>query len=1437
MEKWYGSEEIVGFTERCFVQKLKKLILMSSVILLMFLLFSGRVWAFSGGDGSSETPYQISTPEQLDDVRNYLGSHFILINDIDLTTYLSEGGGGYNENGWIPIGTSGTPFTGTFDGNNHIITGLFIDRPSTGYVGLFSLLDDTAIISNLGLKDVNITGDFLVGAFAGGSYGSISNSFATGNVTGTSNNVGGLVGASMGQISNSYAICNVDGTGTVGGLVGYNNGGSIIYCYSVGIVTVDEGSDLGGLTGNTYINASTFYNVSTNGIATNNSGQTFHSGTPKTTTEMVQQSTFEDVSWDFTSVWSIKEGASYPYLQGSSYTPTPPAPESVTMSPAALDFTYGDSISETLSATIAPNDAVQTVLWSTSDSNVAAVNENGQVTPVGVGEATISAVSTSTVGTRTGQAIVIVNKKELTIDGYFFVGDKEYDGTTNTAIGYNELTLVGVEEGDDVTLNPAVAFSDRNTGYKTVILTEDTFLSGADKDNYILSLAGAPTANAYINQKTMTIGGTFTVNDKIYDGTTDATIDTNNLTLEGLITGDEVTLNPRVAFADENIGTGKSVSFEYPSLTGAQSNNYILSSFGAPTATADIAPKELTVGSATAADKIYDGTTEAVITGATLNDVVDGDAVSLENHTAGVFAQADVDTNIQVSTSMTLTGTDAGNYTLAQPTLAADIATKELTVSAISENKTYDGSAEATITGAVLNGVITGDDVTLANQTTGTFAQSDAGTNINVSIVMTLSGTDADNYTLTQPTLTADITPKELTIGGSFTVSDKVYDDTTDAAIAINNLTLDGVVGVDDVTLNAVVAFSDENAGTGKDVGFTGTSSLTGEKKDNYTLSLTGAPTATANITAKEVTVSASAENKIYDGSAEATITGAVLNGVITGDDLTLANQTMGTFAQSDAGTNINVSTVMTLSGTDAGNYTLTQPTLTANITPKELTIGGSFTISDKVFDGTTNAAIDIDNLTLDGIVGVDDVTLNAVAAFADENIGADKAVSLTADSALNGTDKDNYILTLVGAPTTMADIIESSSDGSNSSSRRRSSSETSVQSSTDAQNVIIAPVPEDEAGVASTEIDFETLDSTLEKAFVDDEGKKNIEIEIPSLKDADAYEFTLPTAYLSSDDADVRFNIKTNIAEINLTGNMIEEVTISSEKVSLTIAQADLSKVDEETRDRIGDRPVIKLSLELDGEPYVWNNEDAPVTVSIPYTPTEEEMDNNEHITVWYVDGSGNVIEVPSGRYNPETKMVTFTTTHFSDYAVVYVKKTFDDLGTVSWAKKSIDVLASKGILRGISDTEYAPQENMTRGDYLYFLIRTLNANAKIKGNFDDISSDAYYYKEIAVAKKLGITNGTGNNKFNPDASITRQDMMALTERVLRMLNRLEGQGTASDLNKFADKSLVASDAAGSIATLGKQELINGDGEGINPLGNNTRAEAAVFLYRIYNK
>ncbi|HCS75375.1 MAG TPA: cellulosome anchor protein, partial [Clostridiales bacterium] len=143
----------------------------------------------------------------------------------------------------------------------------------------------------------------------------------------------------------------------------------------------------------------------------------------------------------------------------------------------------------------------------------------------------------------------------------------------------------------------------------------------------------------------------------------------------------------------------------------------------------------------------------------------------------------------------------------------------------------------------------------------------------------------------------------------------------------------------------------------------------------------------------------------------------------------------------------------------------------------------------------------------------------------------------------------------------------------------------------------------------------------------------------------------------------------------------------------------------------------------------------------------------------------------------------------------------------------------------------------NITRADYLLLLIRTFGLTADVSSNFDDVEPGTHYYDAVGIAKELGVTNGIGNNKFAPRENISRQDMMVLTARALEKFKELNLTSDITILNKFSDKNEIAGYAEESLATLVKESLIIGSNNMLFPKDNTTRAEAAVFLYRIFNQ
>jgi len=239
---------------------------------------------------------------------------------------------------------------------------------------------------------------------------------------------------------------------------------------------------------------------------------------------------------------------------------------------------------------------------------------------------------------------------------------------------------------------------------------------------------------------------------------------------------------------------------------------------------------------------------------------------------------------------------------------------------------------------------------------------------------------------------------------------------------------------------------------------------------------------------------------------------------------------------------------------------------------------------------------------------------------------------------------------------------------------------------------------------------------------------------------------------------------------------------------------------------------------------------------VSIPYSPSEEELADPEHIVVWYIDSTGKPVSIPNGKYNPATGMVTFRTTHFSKYAVAFVKKSFNDIDNYPWAKKAIEVMASKGIISGNTDGGYDPGKPITRADFIKPLVNTLELKAEVKSNFENVKQTDYFYKEVGIAKQLGIASGTGNNMFKPNDPITRQDMMVLLERAIKIAKKLHFRNSDGQLDRFKDYSDISQYALDSVSNVISIGLIQGSGGYIKPKDNTTRAEVAVVIYKLYN-
>ncbi len=229
---------------------------MKKLYTILFLMVSVQLSAqFSGGSGTPSDPYQIANKADLDTLSSnsaYWDKHFVQTADIIFTSADFQPGGDFynNGNGFIPIGNDVKKFSGSYDGQGHVIDSLYINRPSEDYVGFFGYVSTIDTITGLGLLNVTITGHSYVGGFCGhltSLYNNVivNNCYVTGIVNGTSGLIGGFCGKLFAHITQCYTNCTVlGGANYVGGFCG-SNLSNITECYSEGTVIVSNNGNIG----------------------------------------------------------------------------------------------------------------------------------------------------------------------------------------------------------------------------------------------------------------------------------------------------------------------------------------------------------------------------------------------------------------------------------------------------------------------------------------------------------------------------------------------------------------------------------------------------------------------------------------------------------------------------------------------------------------------------------------------------------------------------------------------------------------------------------------------------------------------------------------------------------------------------------------------------------------------------------------------------------------------------------------------------------------------------------------------------------------------------------------------------------------------------------------------------------------------------------------
>ena len=752
------------------------------------------------------------------------------------------------------------------------------------------------------------------------------------------------------------------------------------------------------------------------------------------------------------------------------------------------------------------------------------------------------------------------------------------------------------------------------------------------------------------------------------------------------------------------------------------------------------------------------------------------------------------------ATGATLTVTYESDTRMGSASATITVARKEVTISGITaNNKEYDGNTNATVnaSGATITGKVDGDKLTIT--ATGTFADADAGENKTVTLTLgTLGGADSANYTLAtagnQTETKANITVRDLTVKPNSGQS-KSYGTTPDPVLAYTST---GAVTGETAAFDG--ALSRE---AGEDVGQYDITKGSLELKDSGTFKATN-----YNLVLDTAVVTFEITKGTYGDSAPTKTVNILKNyaGVQTG---TLTAADFFTTAPAEAKItnavpNSNPSSMMSLVGADSsGNFTYDSKTNITAASDESWTV----TISSKNYTDITatltfspvdktNAGVTINDVPTTKTYG-ESFTLTASVTDAGTGTGS-----------WTWTSSNSSVLDVTG--TGASATVKALKAGSATISAKYESDTTMGEQTT-------APITVDKRVITVTADNKSmTVNGTL-PTFTVTYGN------LPSGVQAADIFGTLASASTTTDGK------TTGSFDITVTTPVLKTEAGANYEVG-TVTKGTLTVNPRSSSGGGGGSSVSTYSV------TVGKTENGSVSVSpkssskgdtVTVTVTPDKGYTLETLTVLDKNGKELKLTEKNGKYTftmPSGKVTVKGS--FVEEAPVQI---FKDVPVDAYYYEAVKWAAEKGITGGVGNGLFAPNQPCTRAQIVTFLWRAAGSPApKNMSSFADVPADAFYAKAVAWAVENGITGGTGDGKFSPDATCTRAQSVTF-------LYRAAGSPAVSGTAEFGD---VATNAyyADAVAWAAKNGITGGIGGGLFGSGNDcTRAQIVTFLYRNY--
>ena len=810
---------------------------------------------------------------------------------------------------------------------------------------------------------------------------------------------------------------------------------------------------------------------------------------------------------------------------------------------------------------------------------------------------------------------------------------------------------------------------------------------------------------------------------------------------------------------------------------------------GSKTVTPGVAQKEVTVSGITAANKEYDGNTDATVnaSGATITGKVDGDDLTVSVATGSTFDSADAGSRTVTLGTLTLDGTSAGNYTLAtsgnQTTATANITVRDLTVKPNSgQSKSYG----------------TTPDPVLAYTSTGTVTGETAAFDGALSRE---AGEDVGQYDITKGSL-------ELKDSGTFKATN--YNLVLDTAVVTFEITKGTYTGSTPTkTVNILKNYAGVQTGTLTAADFFTTApaeaKITAAHPDSTPInmmSLAGAD-ASGNFTyASKTNITAASDeswtvtisSKNYTDITTAELIFKPVDKTDVNAQITFPN---GTLTYNGAGQKYEKATISGVSG-GTWNYTYvansgTGASLDSAGLPKT---AGTYTVTAKYEDdahiGTKNATLTVSKATPTGAPTCTKITTSGKTL-------ADAPLAIGTIAPAGGTLAWDMAANTIVAANTAYGWTYTPADTANYKALTGSLTPYAVSSGGGGGGGGSAATPS-VSDKAAKELKNAKEGSTV---AIDMKGETKLPASV--------------TKEIAGKDVTV---------ELDMGGGMVwsfNGLDVPKGGVSLNLGVKTGTKTipAKVINALTGEATTIQLQL----------NHNGPFGMSLKLSVDLGKKHDGLYANLYIYNPKSGELEFQSAGMISGGK-ASWVFDHASDYAIVIDKEshepvTFPDVPDTAYYAEAVNWAVAKKITEGIGNKLFGSNDPCTRAQIVTFLWRAAGSpGPKTMSGFSDVPADSYYAKAVAWAVENGITGGTGDGKFSPDATCTRA-------QAVTFLYRASGMPAVSGNAAFSDVATNAYYAA-AVKWAEKNGITGGIGGGLFGSNNNcTRAQIVTFIYR----